>query len=82
MHLMYNESRGLPSTSIDSVKTFTTKFSNYLKTNPEGWKDEYCNPTIENMKYACTVFGYKLEVTTVAFRFNTEWGEGQTIYFD
>jgi hypothetical protein len=82
MHLMYNESRGLPSTSIDSVKTFTTKFSNYLKTNPEGWKDEYCNPTIENMKYACTVFGYKLEVTTVAFRFNTEWGEGQTINFD
>ena len=82
MHLMYNESRGLPSTSIDSVKTFTTKFSNYLRTNPEGWKDEYCNPTIENMKYACTVFGYKLEVTTVAFRFNTEWGEGQTINFD
>jgi len=82
MHLMYNESRGLPSTSIDSVKTFTTKFSNYLKTNPEGWNDEYCNPTIENMKYACTVFGYKLEVTTVAFRFNTEWGEGQTINFD
>lgn len=34
------------------------------------------------MKYACSVFGYKLEVTTVAFGFDTEWGEGPTIYFD
>lgn len=74
MHQMYNESVGLPSTSIDSVKTFTTKFGNYLKANPDGWNDEYCNPTIENMKYACSVFGYELNITNVAFQFNTEWG--------
>lgn len=78
MHQMYNESIGLPSTSIDSVKTFTTKFSSYLKANPDGWNDEYCNPTIENMKYACSVFGYKLEITNVAFHFNTEW-EGEYV---
>lgn len=78
MHQMYNESMGLPSTSIDSVKTFTTKFSNYLKSNPAGWNDEYCNPTIENMKYACSVFGYELNITSVAFHFNTEW-EGEYI---
>jgi hypothetical protein len=81
MHQMYNESIGLPSTSIDSVKTFTTKFSNYLKANPAGWNDEYCNPTIENMKYACSVFGYKLEITSVAFLLNTEWEDEMVIKF-
>ena len=81
MHQMYNESIGLPSTSIDSVRRFTAKFSNYLRVNPGGWNDEYCDPTIDNMKYAASVFGYQLEVTTVKFRLNTEWGEDSTIYF-
>ena len=81
MQLMYNESRELPSTSIDSVKNFTTKFSCYIKSNPNGWNDEFCNPTIDNMKYAASVFGYKLEITKIAFYINTEWETDYIIEF-
>jgi len=32
-----------------------------------------CNPTIDNMKYAVSVFGYKLATTSISFLLETEW---------
>ena len=32
-----------------------------------------CNPTIDNMKYAASVFGYKLATTSISFLLETEW---------
>ena len=74
MELFFIESNGLPETSMDSVKSFTSKFGSYVKANPASTKSEYYNPTVENISYACSVFGYKLTVNTgVSILVNDEW---------
>jgi hypothetical protein len=74
MELMFVESKSLPETSIDSVKSFTSKFGSYVKANPASTKSEYYNPTVDNISYACSVFGYKLTVNTgVSILVDDEW---------
>ena len=74
MELMFVECKSLPETSIDSVKSFTNKFGSYVKVNPASANSEYYNPTVENISYACSVFGYKLTVNTgVSILVNDEW---------
>jgi len=73
MELMFVESKGLPETSIDSVKSFTSKFAGYLKANPASANSEYYEPTVENISSACSVFGYKLTVVHTGVTINTEW---------
>ena len=81
MELFFIESKGLPETSMDSVNSFVKKFSAHIKTNPESQKSEYFNPTVDNMSYACSVFGYKLIVNVgVGITINDEW-DGEYLYY-
>ena len=78
MEQMYVESKNLPETSIDSIKSFTSKFGNYIKANPASMNNEYYTPTVENISYACSVFGYQLNISKTGITINTEW-DGETI---
>lgn len=78
MELMFVESKSLPETSIDSIKSFTSKFSSYIKANPASKNNEYYNPTVENISYACSVFGYQLKVLNIGITIDTEW-DGEII---
>ena len=82
MELFFNESKGLPETSMDSVNSFVKKFSAHIKTNPESQKSEYFNPIVDNMSYACSVFGYKLILNVgVGITINDEWDGEYNYYF-
>ena len=82
MERMFVESKSLPETSIDSVKSFTSKFGSYVKVNPASKNSEYYNPTIENISYACSVFGYKLNVNIgISLLVNDEWDGERYITF-
>ena len=82
MELFFNESKGLPETSMDSVNSFVKKFSAHIKTYPESQNSEYFNPTVDNMSYACSVFGYKLIVNVgVGITINDEWDGEYNYYF-
>ena len=73
MEKMFVESKSLPETSIDSIRSFTSKFGSYIKANPASKNNEYYNPTIENISYACSVFGYQLKVLNLGITINSEW---------
>lgn len=77
MELLYNESQGLPQVSIDSIKSFTAKFDNYVGSNPESKQDELYVPTVDNIRYAASLHGYKLVDLTISITINDEW-EGET----
>ena len=77
MELLYNESQGLPEVSIDSIKSFTAKFDNYVGSNPESKQDELYVPTVDNIRYAASLHGYNLAELTISITFNDEW-EGET----
>jgi len=82
MEMFFIESKGLPETSMDSVTSFISKFSTHIKTYPESQRSEYFNPTVDNMSYACSVFGYKLVVHTgVGITINDEWDGEYLINF-
>lgn len=78
MEQMYVESKNLPETSIDSIKSFTSKFGSYIKANPASMNNENYTPTVENISYACSVFGYQLNISKTGITINTEW-DGETI---
>ncbi len=78
MELMFVESKGLPETSIDSIKSFTSKFGSYIKANPALKNNEYYNPPVENISYACSVFGYQLKILNIGITIDTEW-DGENI---
>ena len=73
MELFFIESNGLPETSMDSVKSFISKFSAHIKTYPESQISEYFNPTVDNMSHACSVFGYELTIVKTGFLLETDW---------
>ena len=74
MELLYNESKGLPETSADSVTNFAQKFCNHLNSNLNDQNDEFFHPIIENIEYAGSLFGYKIIITTsVGITINDEW---------
>jgi hypothetical protein len=74
MELLYNESKGLPETSADSVTNFAQKFCNHLNSNLNDQNDEFFHPIIENIEYAGSLFGYKITITTsVGITINDEW---------
>lgn len=74
MELLYNESKGLPETSADSVTNFAQKFCSHLNSNLNNQNDEYFQPTVDNIEYAATVFGYKITIKTgVSITINDEW---------
>ena len=82
MELFFNESKGLSETSMDSVNSFIDKFSTHIKKYPESQNSEYFNPTVDNMSYACSVFGYKLIVNVgVGITINDEWDGEYNYYF-
>lgn len=81
MELMYVESKSLPETSIDSIKSFTSKFGNYIKANPASKIDDYYKPTVDNISYACSVFGYQLKVLNAGITINSEWDDETFINF-
>lgn len=73
MELYYNESKGLPETSIDSVKSFASKFGGYINSNPESSTSEFYDPTVENIRYAAAVFGYEYKIVETGFLLDTTW---------
>ena len=74
MELLFNESKGLPETSADSVSNFAQKFCSHLNSNLNDQYDEYFHPIIENIEYAGSLFGYKITITTsVGIKINDEW---------
>ena len=81
MELFFIESKGLPETSIDSVKSFASKFGGYVKANPKSTNSEYYNPTVENMSYAASVFGYELTVFKTGILLETDWLPDTLIHF-
>ena len=82
MELFFIESNGLSETSMDSVNSYIDKFSAHIKTNPESQNSEYFNPTVDNMSYACSVFGYKLIINVgVGITINDEWDGEYQYYF-
>ena len=74
MELLYNESKGLAETSADSVTNFAQKFCDHMNSNLNDQNDEYFQPTVDNIEYAATVFGYKITIKTgVSITINDEW---------
>lgn len=74
MELLYNESKGLAETSADSVTNFAQKFCDHMNSNLNDQNDEYFQPTVENIEYAGSVFGYKITIKTgVSITINDEW---------
>ena len=74
MELLYNESKGLAETSADSVTNFAQKFCDHMNSNLNDQNDEYFQPTVDNIEYAATVFGYKTTIKTgVSITINDEW---------
>ena len=74
MELLYNESKGLAKTSADSVSNFAQKFCDHMNNNLNDQNDEYFQPTVDNIEYAATVFGYKITIKTgVSITINDEW---------
>ena len=73
MEIFFIESKGLPETSMDSVKSFISKFSAHIKTYPESQTSEYFNPTVDNMSHACSVFGYEFTIAKTGFLLETDW---------
>jgi hypothetical protein len=74
MELLYIESKGLPETSADSITSFAKKFCAHMNKNVEDQYDEFYQPTVDNMVYAASVFGYKLTVNVgVSIKINDEW---------
>ena len=73
MEKMFVESKSLPETSIDSIKSFTSKFGCYIKANPASKSDDYYKPTVDIISYACSVFGYQLKVLNIGITINSEW---------
>ena len=82
MELFFIESKGLPEASMDSFHSCIDKCSAHIKTNPESQNSEYFNSTVDNMSYACSVFGYKLIVNVgVGITINDEWDGEYQYYF-
>ena len=81
MEQFYSESRGLSEVSIDSIKTFTTKFSSFVGSYPESRQDKLFNPTLDNIRNAAAIYGYKLVEVKVGFTINDEWDGETNIYF-
>jgi hypothetical protein len=73
MEMFFIESMGLPETSMDSVKSFISKFSAHIKTYPRSQTNEYFNPTVDNMSHACSVFGYEFTIAKTGFLLETDW---------
>ena len=74
MELLYNESKGLAETSADSVTNFAQKFCDHMNSHLNDQNDEYFQPTVDNIEYAATVFGYKLTINMgVGITINDEW---------
>ena len=74
MELLYNESKGLAETSADSVTNFVQKFCDHMNSHLNDQNDEYFQPTVDNIEYAATVFGYKLTINMgVGITINDEW---------
>ena len=74
MELLYNESKGLAKTSADSVSNFAQKFCDHMNSTLNNQNDEYFQPTVDNIEYAATVFGYKLTINMgVGITINDEW---------
>ena len=81
MESFYSESQGLPQCTIDSIKTFTSKFSSYVGSYPESRQDELFEPTVDNIRNACALHGYKLVEVNVGITINDEWLPDTIIYF-
>ena len=74
MELLYNESKGLAETSADSVTNFAQKFCDHMNSHLNDQNNEYFQPTVDNIEYAATVFGYKLTINMgVGITINDEW---------
>ncbi len=82
MELLYNESKGLPETSADSVTNFAQKFCDHMNNNLNDQHDEYFQPTVENIEYAGSLFGYKITIkASVGVTINDEWDGEYHYYF-
>lgn len=81
MQQLYQESQKLSDASIDSIKTFTTKFSGYISAKPASQEDELYQPTIDNISNAAAQYGYKLTVANVGVMVETAWDGEKRLTF-
>ena len=79
MCMFYEESLDLPDATVDSIKSFSSKFGGYVIQHPESKQDFYYEPTVKNIKYAADLNG--LGVTddlTIIITIDPTW-EGDTV---
>ena len=81
MFQMYTESKSLPEASIDSIKNFTGKFGNYVGIHPESRNDHYYDPTVDNLRYALSLYGYQLRELSASVTVNDEWAGQRYLFY-
>ncbi len=81
MFQFYEESIELPDATVDSIKSFNTKFSGYVIQHPDSRQDEYFEPTVANVRHAADLNGLNLSDLRIAIVINTTWERDTTIYF-
>jgi len=81
MFQFYEESIELPDATVDSIKSFNTKFSSYVIKNPESRQDEYFEPTVANVRHAADINGISLTDLRIVITIDTTWDRDTTIYY-
>ena len=81
MFMFYEESENLPDASVDSIKSFNTKFSSYVINHPESRQDDLFEPTVENVRHAAELKGLNLADFSINIVIDTTWERDTTIYY-
>lgn len=81
MFQFYEESEDLPDASVDSIKSFNTKFSGYVINHPESRQDDLFEPTVENVRHAAELKGLSLADFSINIVIDTTWERDTIIYY-
>lgn len=73
--------RVLHEASIDSIKSFTGKFGYYVGIHPESRNDHYYDPTVDNLRYALSLYGYQLRELSASVTVNDEWAGQRYLFY-